>query len=216
MKFTDAADRWNQRYRDAGRPLFGAKPNGWLSAQAELLKSESAVLCVADGDGRNGLFLAGLGHQVTSFDIADVAVDATRRRAAELGFSLDARVSDLQSWQWPADSYDAVVAIFIQFADPASRADLFAAIRSSLRPGGLLIIEGYGVRQLAHRTGGPGVIENLYGADLLAREFPGWPVLAGRDCELVLTEGAAHNGRSHVISSVLRRPGSTGQTAYGR
>jgi SAM-dependent methyltransferase len=215
MKFTDARGRWNGRYRDAGQPLFGEEPNNWLLSQAGRLKPSGAVLCVADGDGRNGLYLAGLGHHVTSFDIADVAVDAARRRATEIGLPLDAHVSDLASWQWSADSYDAVVAIFIQFADPAGRAELFDAVRRSLRPGGLLIIEGYGVRQLVLRTGGPGVEENLYRADLFAREFAQWPVLAGRDCEIELSEGKAHAGPSHVVSAVLRRPESGGNVTYG-
>lgn len=206
MKFADAAKRWNARYQGADGPLFGASPNDWLAQHASRLHPESDVLCIADGDGRNGLHLAALGHHVVSFDIAQVAVDAARRAAADRGLELDARVGDLSSWQWAPDSLDAVVAIYIQFADPASRDVMFESVKRALRPGGLLIVEGYGLQQLHFRTGGPGVAENLYSVDLLARAFPHWPVLASRNCVLELAEGSAHLGRSHVISAVLQRP----------
>ncbi len=75
-----------------------------------------------------------------------------------------------------------------------------------MRPGGLLVIEGYGMRQLVYKTGGPGVAENLYTLGLLGEAFHGWSVLESRDCDAELAEGTAHVGASHIISAVFRKP----------
>jgi len=117
-----------------------------------------------------------------------------------------ASVLNIASWEPPPDSYDAIVAIYIQFANPALRAQIFANIARGLRPQGLLIIEGYGPRQLQYRTGGPGKLDHLYATDTIATGFEQWPVIASRDCDITISEGAGHHGLSHVVSAVLRKP----------
>lgn len=212
MGFKDAGERWNARYRSAEGLLFGEQPNAWLQAQAARLPPAAKVCCLADGEGRNSTWLATQGHQVSAFDISEVAIDKLAALAAARGVTVKASVGSADDWiaqiNQPdgAGSLDAVVAIFIQFADPPLRARIFEAIARALRPGGLLIIEGYGIRQMRYRTGGPGILENLYSLSLLNNAFPGWPTLAGRNIDTEIVEGTAHVGRSHLISAVLSKP----------
>lgn len=227
--FKDPRKTWNSRYESADGMLFGAEPNGWLAAQRGHLKSGARVLCPADGDGRNGVWLARLGLHAVAFDLADVGVEhaiaharvngLTERApaASELpgvrasfacpaGGTLTLCCADIADWPWARTPVDVIAAIFFQFADPALRARIFDGFKSALTPGGLLIIEGYGLRQLIHGTGGPGVAENLYTLGLLGESFPGWTVLESRDCDAEIAEGSAHVGTSHLISAVLRKP----------
>src|SRR5690606_19139732 len=158
-EFEDARAVWDRRFSEADGLLFGAEPNAWLAEHHGLLPAGGRVLCVADGESRNGVFLASAGFQVTAFDISSVAVDKARALAAERGVQLELFVADIESWHFEPDAFDAVVAIFIQFAGPDLRARLFEGFQRTIRPGGVLLIEGYGERQLRYRTGGPGVPE---------------------------------------------------------
>lgn len=208
MDFPDAAQKWDARYSGSDGFLFGEQPNAWLARQCEWLSPGSKVCCLADGEGRNSVWLARQGHIVSAFDLSPVAVARGQKLAAQHQVSTDARVASIEQWidQVEPASLDAIVAIFIQFAGPALRESLFNAIRCALRPGGVLIIEGYGQRQLQFRTGGPGAIENLYDVKLISNAFQSWPTLAGRDVEVMLAEGSGHLGRSHVLSAVVRKP----------
>jgi len=204
--FNDARQTWDRRFSQAEGTLFGSDPNRWLAAQGPRLSPGARVLCIADGEGRNGVWLAERGCDVVSFDISPVGVDRARRLAAQRGVRLDARIADIAGWHWEPDAYDAVVGIFFQFAGPALRQRIFEGLAATLAPGGLLILEGYGPRQLRYRTGGPGVQENLYTMPMLLHAFDGWPVLASRDADVDMAEGSGHHGRSHVVSAVLRKP----------
>ena len=213
MDFPDAARKWNERYTRSKGLLFGEQPNTWLQRQAHWLKAKSRLCCLADGEGRNSVWLAAQGHAVSAFDLSEIAVERSRQFAASQQVDVHTRVASLEQWiEESGDAHnqarlDAVIAIYIQFAGPALRASLFEAINRVLKPGGVLIIEGYGQRQLQLRTGGPGVLENLYSPALLPTSFAGWIMLASRDAEVTLSEGSAHVGPSHVISAVLRKPG---------
>lgn len=205
-EFGDARETWDRRYSEANGLLFGADPNPWLAEHHRLLPAGGKVLCVADGESRNGVFLAAAGFDVTAFDISPVAIDKARALAAQRGVELELLVADAAQWRFEPDAFDAVVAIFIQFASPELRARLFEGFRRTLRPGGVLLIEGYGERQLRYRTGGPGIAENLYQARRLCMAFAGWEILASRDADVVLAEGSAHAGISHTVAAVFRKP----------
>ncbi|MEK9721461.1 MAG: class I SAM-dependent methyltransferase, partial [Quisquiliibacterium sp.] len=116
-------------------------------------------------------------------------------------------------WDWQPGTFDAVVAIFIQFAAPELRQAIFSGVHQTLKPGGLLILEGYGLRQLVHRTGGPGVAENLYTMPMLLQAFDGWQILASRDADLPVHEGQGHEGISHLVSMTARKPVDLGERA---
>lgn len=202
--FQDPAATWNQRY--AGEDyLFGREPNAYLRAQAARLPARGRALCVADGEGRNSVWLAQRGLQVQAFDISDVAVTKARRLAAETGVEVDFHVAGCDDWNWAAEAHDLVVGIFIQFADPAARDRQFAAMRRALKPGGLLVLQGYTPRQIELKTGGPGILSHLYTAPMLREAFAGLEIVELVEYEAALSEGARHQGLSALAGLVARK-----------
>jgi cyclopropane fatty-acyl-phospholipid synthase-like methyltransferase len=195
---------WNERYATDDY-LFGTEPAAFLAREAPRLPAGSRVLCVADGEGRNSVHLARLGHDVTAFDMSPNAVDKARRLAARSGVAPRFHVAALEDWDW-SETHDAVVAVFIQFLGPAERAVTFARIAEAVRPGGLLLLHGYAPRQVEYGTGGPSARENMYTRDLLEAEFAGWQVLHADDYDAVIEEGRGHSGRSALVDFVARKP----------
>ena len=202
--FADPAGTWNRRFGEAGF-LFGTEPNAWLREHAGVWTSGQRVLCVADGEGRNSVWLARRGLSVQAFDIAEVGVAKARRWAAEQGVQVDYAVADCDSYAWPDGQCDGVAAIFIQFADPAVRSRLFERMVQSLKPGGTLVLQGYTPRQLEYRTGGPPIASHLYTEALLREAFAALDIVSLREYDADLAEGSAHSGRSALIGLVARR-----------
>lgn len=200
----DAAAVWNERY-SVPDFIFGTEPNAYLARQRHLLEPGRRALAVADGEGRNSVWLAGLGLQVDAFDISAVAVAKARNLARDAGVDVDFQVADCDTWDWTPASYDVVAAIFIQFAGPEMRARLFARMVQALRPGGLLVLQGYTPRQLDFNTGGPGVLENLYTEALLRAQFGALQILDLQVYETELQEGARHAGPSALVGMVARK-----------
>lgn len=202
--FADPAGTWNQRF--AGDDyLFGTEPNVWLREHAGLWSAGARVLCVADGEGRNSVWLAQRGLQVDAFDISEVGVAKARRLAELQGARVNFQVADCDGFAWPQAVYDGVAAIFIQFADPALRARLFAHIQRSLKPGGTLVLQGYTLRQLEYRTGGPPLASHLYTEALLREAFAAMDIVELSEYEADVAEGSGHHGRSALIGMVARR-----------
>jgi len=196
---------WDDRFKgDTYR--FGEAPNAFLTRQAERLSPGQSVLAVGDGEGRNGVWLAEQGLDVHSIDISPVAVEKARRLAARRGLALDAQVSDLLEWGWPQSTYDVVVAIFVQFAGADWQDRLFAGMKSTVRPGGLILLEGYRPEQIAYGTGGPPDPGNMYTPEMLRAAFADFEVLDLVAYDAELSEGDAHCGLSAVIDLVARRP----------
>ncbi|MHB1122064.1 MAG: SAM-dependent methyltransferase [Ramlibacter sp.] len=202
--FTDAAETWNRRFQ-TDEYLFGTEPNVWLREHRGLLQPGQRVLSVADGEGRNSVWLAQQGLVVDAFDVSEVGVAKARTLAAERGVTVNFAVSDVDGFAWPAAAYDAVVAIFVQFADPALRERLFARIGESLKPGGLLLLQGYTPKQLEYKTGGPPHLAHLYTQAMLRQAFADWDILELREYEADVAEGTGHKGTSALIGMVAQR-----------
>lgn len=203
--FRDAARTWDERFSAPGY-AFGTEPNAWLARQRHLLKAGMSALAVADGEGRNSVWLARQGLAVTAFDLSPVGVAKARELARQAGVAVDFNVSDCDGWHWRPASHDVVAAIFIQFAGPAMRQRLFANMAASLKPGGYLILQGYSPRQLEYGTGGPGVLENLYSEEMLRSEFKDLRIVDLRFYEEELAEGARHRGMSALAGMVAQKP----------
>ena len=202
--FADPAGTWNKRF--AGEDfLFGTEPNEWLREQADVWHAGQRVLCVADGEGRNSVWLAQRCLQVDAFDIAEVGVAKARQLAARAGVQVHYQVADCDGFAWPQATYDGVAAIFIQFADPALRERLFERMQQCLKPGGLLVLQGYTPKQLEYRTGGPPLASHLYTEAMLREAFAGMDILTLREYEADVAEGSGHRGRSALIGLVARR-----------
>jgi SAM-dependent methyltransferase len=198
---------WSTRYRNAGEDyVFGTTPNRFLAAQAALLAAGSNALSVADGEGRNAVWLAEQGLQVMATEISPVALEKARKLAAGRHVAVDFVLADAVDWDYPETAFDFVVGIFIQFADPVQRARIFAGMARALRPGGHLILQGYTPKQLEYRTGGPSALENLYTADMLREAFAGLELVHLQEYEDVLDEGVGHKGHSALVGLVARKP----------
>jgi SAM-dependent methyltransferase len=205
QKFSDGASMWDQRF-SGDDYLFGREPNDYLRSKAPLLPAGGAVLCVADGEGRNSVWLAQQGLKVQAFDISEVGVAKARLLASEAGVSVDCTVANCEQYQWAAQRHDGVVAVFIQFADPEMRARLFANMVRALKPGGVLILQGYTPKQLDFKTGGPGQLSHLYTAELMREAFKDLRIVELIEYEAELNEGARHAGRSALLGMVATKP----------
>lgn len=198
---------WSERFRAAGEDyLFGTAPTRFLSAHSHLLEVGQSALSVADGEGRNSVWLAEQGLNVTAVEISPVAVEKARKLAAGRHVAVDFLVADTLNWEWPEGAYDFVVAMFIQFAAPVERERLFRGMVKALKPGGRLLLHGYTPKQLVYGTGGPKAVENLYTGELLRESFASLEIEELREYETLMQEGEAHRGRSALIDLVARRP----------
>jgi SAM-dependent methyltransferase len=194
-------DRWQERYA-TDEYRFGTAPNVFLASQAKLLPKSGMALAVADGEGRNGVFLAEHGLDVLSLDFSPNAQAKARKLAAARGVTISVEQADVINWSYPPDAFDVVAAIFFQFAAPPDRDRIFAGIKRTLKRGGLLLLEGYGPKQLEYKTGGPGILENLYTREILEAAFGDFALLDIREYDAELHEGAGHGGMSALVDLV--------------
>jgi SAM-dependent methyltransferase len=204
LSFTNPAQTWNNRFSIDGY-VFGTEPNEWLRRHSTVWKSGSTILCVADGEGRNSVWLAKQGHQVDAFDISDVGVAKARRLAKECQVNVDFTIADCDNFAWKPNRYDGVAAIFVQFADPTLRARLFENMARSLKPGGSLLLVGYTPKQLDYGTGGPSVLSHLYTHEMMREAFGNLTIQVLEEYETELAEGEGHKGRSAVIGLIGTR-----------
>ncbi|MBL8701371.1 MAG: class I SAM-dependent methyltransferase [Alphaproteobacteria bacterium] len=200
-----AQARWDARY-DKPEYHFGETPNAFLAGQAARLRPGMKALAISDGEGRNGVWLARQGLAVTSFDLSPRGVEKAKALAARHGVAIDMRIADIATWNWTPEAYDLVAGIFFQYAPPPLRARIFAGIVETLRPGGLLLLQGYTPRQLAYGTGGPPEAENMYTPELLRDSFKALEIIALNEHDDRITEGPGHDGMSALIDLVARKP----------
>jgi cyclopropane fatty-acyl-phospholipid synthase-like methyltransferase len=195
---------WDDRYASADY-LFGTKPAAFLVSHAALLRPGQRALAIADGEGRNSIFLAEQGLSVTALDSSSVGVAKAQRLAAERQVSVDFRVADVFSWEWTPDTYDLVVAVFIQFLNPDERSQVFDGMQRTLRIGGRVLLHGYRPEQLDYGTGGPPFPEFMYTEVLLRTAFQEMSIEQLDTYDAELDEGAGHVGRSALIDLVARK-----------
>ena len=197
----DELTRWENRFA-GDEYAFGEAPNDFLQRSARLLPASGRALAVADGEGRNGVWLAQQGLQVDSFDFSPRGVAKAKSLAERRGVAINARAVDIFDYGWPAETFDLVVAIFIQFVGPKEREQVFASIKRTLKSGGVLLLEGYTPKQVEYGTGGPKARENMYTREILERSFADFANIEISEYEADLHEGTSHSGRSALIDLV--------------
>ncbi len=198
--------QWNERFATEDY-WFGTEPNLFLAAQAHRLKPGQKALSIADGEGRNGVWLARQGLAVTSVDLTTNGIAKAKRLADRFGVTLDFICADLEAWDWGAPRFDAVVGILFQFAGPAFRDLIFAGMKHVLNPGGLVMIQGYRPEQLAYGTGGPPFVENLYTEKLLRDSFADMEILHLASYDREQPEGMRRRGMSALVDLVAKKRG---------
>jgi SAM-dependent methyltransferase len=198
-------ERWESRYAAAVDYVFGTDPNAFLAAQRARLPASGRALAIADGEGRNGVWLAEQGLDVHSIDFSPSAQAKARALARARNVRLSIELVDVTQWSWPDEAYDVIAVIFTQFTGPAERERMFAGIGRALKPGGLLLLEGYGPKQLEYRTGGPSNLENLYTRDLLEQAFGHFSELQISEYDIEMNEGSRHTGMSALVDLIGRK-----------
>jgi cyclopropane fatty-acyl-phospholipid synthase-like methyltransferase len=201
--FNNPKERWSQRFQTEDY-IFGEMPNEYLVSQRAQLKS-GKVLAIADGEGRNGVWLAQQGFDVDTFDFIESAVDKASKLASSRNVKVNAVCSDWQNFDWKPASYDNIVGVFFQFVGPEERAQIFEKMDLALKPDGVLLIQGYSTEQLKYNTGGPGKLDHLYDEAILRDAFPAYEVLDMRVYEAEIHEGSAHKGMSGLLGFVGRK-----------
>ncbi len=197
---------WEDRFKASEDYVFGKAPAQFLTDHAAYLTPGAKALSVADGEGRNSVYMAERGMAVTALEFAPSAIARAKALAAEKGVTVDFQNADVLTRDWERDAFDHVVGIFIQFTGPDGRQTLFDGMKQATKPGGLVMLHGYTPEQLAHGTGGPPFAENMYTESLLQDAFAGWEILTCRAYEREVQEGRGHSGISALIDLIARKP----------
>lgn len=194
---------WDERYRAADF-YYGTEPNDFLRDCAARLPQRSRVLCLGEGEGRNAVFLATLGHDVTALDGSAVGLEKARQLSAERGTTVRCVIADLADYAIEPAAWDGIVSIWCHLP-PELRMRVHRACVAGLRPGGLFILEAYTPRQLAYRTGGPQDPALLPTLAQLREELAGLELQHAVEVERQVHEGHGHNGHSAVVQILGRR-----------
>lgn len=200
---------WDLRYNSRNY-IFGKEPSQFLTQRESLFQPGQVALMVADGEGRNGVFLAGKGLRIHSVDGSTVALRKAKRLADEAGVQMVIEQADVMDWSWYENAYDHVVGIMIQFADPNQRETLFANMKRALKPGGLFHVHGFHVDQIQNNSGGPRDPDHLYTRELLTAAFDDFEIVELSEETRTLDDGPAHSGPAALINLVARKPKSDG------
>ncbi len=202
MEEPTAKMMWEKRY-DVDHFVFGIEPNDFLRDNVSMIPIGD-VLCLAEGEGRNAVFLAGTGRRVSSVDLTEIGVTKTLRLAAERGVEVDARIGDLSKYDLGRERWNGVVSIFAHMP-PTIRADLNHRVVEALRPDGIFLLEAYTPDQIGRGTGGPQSVELTMTLTALEEEL--WPLefLHAVETERVVTEGPGHSGIAAVVQVIARK-----------
>lgn len=196
---------WNSRYAKAGDEyVYGTEPNAFLAAYAAKLARGGAVLCLADGEGRNSVWLAKQGFRVAAIDVSEEGVTKARSLAEREGAAVDAQVADVTRFDYGHARYDAVVSIFLHLPAKARRATHRHVIEG-LKPGGLFVYEAYGPEQPGYGTGGPPEPELLHSLDDVLADLEGCAIEHAFCGVRPVHEGRAHRGDGYVVQVIARR-----------
>ncbi len=193
---------WNNRYATP-HFVYGETPNAFVAEMASQIPA-GPVLCLAEGEGRNAVHLATLGHRVTAVDQSEAGLAKARRLAAARGVEIETVQADLGSFAIAPGAWSGIVATFAHLP-PAIRNQVHAQAVRGLRPGGVFILEAYTPAQLAFDTGGPKSPELLMTLAGLRNELTGLELLVGREIEREVIEGDGHTGRGAVVQILARR-----------
>jgi len=194
---------WDQRYNTSVY-VYGTEPNDFLASAIEELPIGQA-LCIAEGEGRNAVFLAEHGHQVLAVDSSAIGLEKAARLAAERGVRIATEVTDLAHFDVEADSWDTVISIFAH-VPPAIRKPLHKKIVGGLRSGGMLVLEAYTPAQVGLGTGGPPVPELTMTLAELRQELRGLHFIHAVEQEREVIEGSLHTGRGAVVQVLAVKP----------
>ena len=196
---------WDSRYGEPGF-AYGTEPNEFLAENAErYLPPKGEILSLAEGEGRNAVFLASRGFRVTGVDSSAVGLAKARALAAERGVHIETVVEDLARFDLGVDRWDGIVSIWCH-NPPEVRTRLHRSVVAALRPGGVLLLESYTPKQLDYKTGGPRTPELMMTAAGAREELAGLELIVAEEKLREVHEGTYHDGTSAVLQVIARKP----------
>jgi len=194
---------WDKRY-DVEEYVYGEDPNTFLEENHSVLPV-GRILCLAEGEGRNAVFLARQGYEVTAVDSSSVGLTKGRRLAERHGVEVSWVHADLAEFEIGHDRWEGIVSIFCHLP-PELRHRVHAQIVPGLRPGGVLLPEGFTVDQLELGTGGPPVAELMLSQDIVQNGLSGLEFDHLEEMRRDISEGTNHLGISAVVQAIATRP----------
>ena len=196
-------DKWDERY-GVDEYVYGKGPNLFLRENFKKIPKGN-VLCVADGEGRNGVWLAKNGYNVKSIDFSPKAIEKTNRLAQENNVSIKTICDDLLNYDFGENKYDGVISIFAHFKEDDTK-NLHNKYFSALKPNGVFFMEVFAKEQLPLKTGGPKDISLLYDTEDIQNSFPAGKIELLKKDIVYLHEGDMHDGKAVVVRSIIRKP----------
>lgn len=203
MKRTSWDPRWDERFSEEGF-FYGTEPNDFLRVNYKLFKPGGKILCLGEGEGRNAVFLAQCGFDVTAVDGSSKGFVKLSQLAEERRVDVNCVVSDLAEFQIENEKWDAIVSIWCHLPTEIW-GELYKKIQAGLKSGGLFLLEHYTPRQLQFRTGGPPTEDLLTTLSDLKNSLPSFKVLIGKEIDREIHEGRGHVGKSAVVQFVGKK-----------
>jgi len=197
---TGRQNMWDQRYSEKGF-AYGTCPNDFLVEAATFLPPRAKILCLAEGEGRNALYLTSKGHHAVAVDSSAVGLGKASKRALEVGVKIETVIADLSSYNIEPSSYDAIISIFC-YLPPSVQAGIHRQIYQGLRPGGTFILEGYSKNQRHYTSGGPKNSALLMNLETIKEELNPLVLRHAAEIERDIHEGTYHNGIGSVVQIV--------------
>jgi SAM-dependent methyltransferase len=195
---------WNSRFQ-AENYVYGKEPNLFISEVQKKLKLSGDVLTIAEGEGRNAVFLAEHGMNVTAWDYAESGLAKTKKLAEERNVDVQTKLIDLNEAVWEKNKWDELVCIFGHFPKELRQKTL-QGVKEAVKPGGYFITEVYSRYQIPYNSGGPRELDFLYTPEEFLQIFADWRIVHFFMGEVVRHEGELHNGLAHVIQFVGQKP----------
>lgn len=190
---------WDKEF-DTETYVYGKDPNEFLRDNYEALP-KGKILCLAEGEGRNAVFLAKKGFDVTAVDLSQVGLNKAEKLAKESGVHIKTVCEDLATFNLGKACWDGIVSISCHLP-PEIRAPLYQKIASSLKENGVFLIEGYTPEQLNYNSGGPPVAEMMISANILTNELSGLSFHILKELERNVCEGINHTGLASVVQGI--------------
>lgn len=192
---------WNQRYGGDGF-IYGTEPNSFLAEHANMLVGP--VLSLAEGEGRNAVFLAKMGLKVHGVDGSKVGLAKAQMLAQSSSVEIQTEIADLGMFEPVANHYGSVISISAHLPS-AVRNRLYPLVERCLKPDGIILLEAYSEDQLGRNTGGPNDLDMLMTCAKIEREFPNCQPIILREVEREVREGTSHTGMASVVQFIGKK-----------
>lgn len=194
---------WHQRF-DQESYYYGTQPNDFLREQLATLPANGKILSIGEGEGRNAVYLAQQGFEVTAIDGAASGLAKAQKLAAERGVHINTQCVDLNDYEFKENRWDGIIIIFCHLP-PALRQRVHEQVVRALKPNGICLMEVYRPEQLAFGTGGPSNVDMLYSKETLQKDLQGLKMIRLENVERLIQEGEGHNGQSAVVQVVAKK-----------